>query len=148
MRRVLSGAARIVLFMRPAVAIEELDKLKAEAEATNHFVDKPGIESWKARVRAILVGALGATNNIVEKFDNVRYGLSIAWEGMPDSAWDVGQRGQAPHPETRRREAVRARVLGLGSLLLTQLRHRARGDLEMSDGAKVGSRRVPETCQT
>lgn len=79
--------------MRPAVAIEELTKLKAEAESADLFRQPVGLESWKPRVRMILVRSLGADNHVVDKFDKVAYSPSVMWGGMPRSAWEDHRRG-------------------------------------------------------
>jgi hypothetical protein len=79
--------------MRPAVAIEELTKLKAEAEASDGFVRQPGeFESWKGRVRGVFVRALGADNNLVERFDKVRYSLGFWSDRTPQSSFDGAHR--------------------------------------------------------
>lgn len=75
--------------MRPAVAIDRLEKLKAEAEESDRLLRMPtAIESWKARVRLVFVHALGAENNIVNRFDRVRYTPGIVTSGT------AGQPGQ------------------------------------------------------
>lgn len=75
--------------MRPAVAIDRLEKLKAEAQASDRFVRQPSLfVSWRARVRAILVRALGADNNIVDRFDKVQYTPAIWTDSSPRSYFD------------------------------------------------------------
>jgi hypothetical protein len=71
--------------MRPAVAIEELQKLKSEAAEAGYFGQRQGADSWKARVRGIFVKSLGEPNNLIERFDKIRYGLSIVTSSTPDS---------------------------------------------------------------
>jgi hypothetical protein len=79
--------------MRPALAIEELTKLKTEAESTDGFTGHTGdLDSWKARVRLVIVRSLGADNNLVKKLDDVRYGPMVAWSGMPEDSWKNAQR--------------------------------------------------------
>ncbi|MFI9643592.1 TIGR02391 family protein [Micromonospora sp. NPDC051925] len=79
--------------MRPVVAIQELTKLKAEAEASDGFVRQPGeFESWKGRVRGILVRALGVSNNLVDRFDKVRYTLGLVTDRTPQSSFDNARR--------------------------------------------------------
>lgn len=73
--------------MRPAVAIEELNKLKAEAESADRFRQPSGLESWKPRVRMIFVRALGGDNHLVDSFDKVTYSPSVMWGGMADSVF-------------------------------------------------------------
>jgi hypothetical protein len=79
--------------MRPAVAIEELTKLKEEAEAVNLFRQPSGLESWKPRVRMIFVRALGEDNHVVASFDKVRYSPGIAWSGMDRSYYEGARQG-------------------------------------------------------
>lgn len=74
--------------MRPALAIAELENLKKEAA---NPLDLRGSKSgsWKARVRAVLVRGLGVENDIVSKFDQVKYSLSIFTESTPASRFDA-----------------------------------------------------------
>ncbi|MEU8042758.1 TIGR02391 family protein [Micromonospora echinofusca] len=74
--------------MRPARAIEELTKLKAEAQAADLFRQQSSLESWTPRVRTIFVRALGAENHVVQTFDKIQYSPSVMWGGMPDSVFD------------------------------------------------------------
>lgn len=78
--------------MRPARAIEELTKLKAEAQAADLFRRSSALDSWKPRVRTIFVRALGADNHIVTSFDKVTYSPMVMWGGMPDSYFDESLR--------------------------------------------------------
>ncbi|MFI7573763.1 TIGR02391 family protein [Micromonospora sp. NPDC049497] len=78
--------------MRPAAAIEELTKLKAEAEAADLFRQSSELESWRPRVRMIFVRALGADNHVVASFDKITYSPSVMWGGMPDSAFENARR--------------------------------------------------------
>ncbi|MEH0842813.1 TIGR02391 family protein [Micromonospora sp. CPCC 205711] len=78
--------------MRPAVAIEELEKLKKEAAEADHFARRAGFDAWKARTRAIFVRTLGADNNLVQRFDKIRYSLGIVTERTTQSAFDQATR--------------------------------------------------------
>jgi hypothetical protein len=73
MRFVSVVPRRYPLFMRPAVAIAELEKLKAESVAPGVNLQVSGLVSWKARVRSVLAESLGGENSIVLQFDNLRY---------------------------------------------------------------------------
>ena len=79
--------------MRPAVAIEELAKLKAEAEGRGLFHRVGGIESWRPRVRMLFVRSLGEENNLVVKFDKIHYSPMVAYAGMPDSVYADARKG-------------------------------------------------------
>ncbi|MET8231891.1 TIGR02391 family protein [Micromonospora zamorensis] len=102
--------------MRPAVAIEELTKLKAEAEAADLFRQREGLESWKHRVRMIFVRTLGTDNHIVESFDKVRYSPTAISGGMPRSAY-----------EERRRSGVLS-VMGLTDAAIYELQFSGGGE--------------------
>ncbi|MEU4553500.1 TIGR02391 family protein [Micromonospora violae] len=78
--------------MRPAVAITQLEKLKKEAAEADYFGHKTGLDSWKARTRAVFVRALGADNNLVERFDKVRYSLGMFTDRTPSSAFQEATR--------------------------------------------------------
>lgn len=78
--------------MRPAVAIAELEKLKVEAAEADHFARRAGFDSWKARTRAVFVHTLGADNNLVQRFDKVRYSLGIVTERTTQSQFDQATR--------------------------------------------------------
>lgn len=85
--------SRYALAMRPAVAIDRLEKLKAEAEDSDRLLRMPtAFESWKARVRLVFVHALGAENNIVNRFDRVRYTPGIVTSGMERSYFEDAHR--------------------------------------------------------
>jgi hypothetical protein len=79
--------------MRPALAIEELTKLKVEAEDAGLFRQPSGLESWKPRVRMIFVRSLGEANHLVASFDEIRYSPGIAWSGMDRSYFDSARQG-------------------------------------------------------
>lgn len=80
--------------MRPAVAIEELAKLKAEAEARGMFHRVEGIASWRPRVRMLFVRSLGKDNDLVVKFHKIVYSPMVAYAGMPGTEYaDARKRG-------------------------------------------------------
>lgn len=70
--------------MRPALAIEELNKLKADARTGELLAQPSALVAWKPRVRVILLRSLGQTNHIVTNFDKIRYDVGPIWPGMPD----------------------------------------------------------------
>jgi len=71
--------------MRPAVAIVELEKLKAEAAEPLTLRPPAARESWKGRVRGVMARSLGDKHDLVKRFDAVRYTPGAAWSGMPAS---------------------------------------------------------------
>jgi hypothetical protein len=74
--------------MRPAVAIAELEKLKAEAESPM-ALRGPGVStSWKTRVRSVLARSLGDDSEIVKRFDRVSYSPGIFTDATPRSYFD------------------------------------------------------------
>ncbi|WP_349880719.1 TIGR02391 family protein [Micromonospora sp. HUAS YX12] len=79
--------------MRPAVAIEELKRLKEEASQATFFARRDGFESWKAQTRAVFVRSLGADNHLIERFDKIRYGLSVYSSSTPRSSFDQARQG-------------------------------------------------------
>ena len=79
--------------MRPAVAIEELTKLKAEAEAADLFRQPSGLESWRPRVRAIFTRAFGEDHHVVKSFDKVKYTPGMTWGGMDRSYFENARQG-------------------------------------------------------
>jgi hypothetical protein len=74
--------------MRPAQAIKELEGLKAEA--ANPADIRPGEKSgaWKAKVRAVMTRSLGPDNDLIRKFDGVRYSPMIFSDATPRSTFD------------------------------------------------------------
>lgn len=77
--------------MRASRAIEELQRLKHEA--TTPLVLKGGAEltTWKAKVRGVLVAALGKDDHLLTRFDVIRYTLSAWSSGTPDSQFDAAR---------------------------------------------------------
>ncbi|MEU5783850.1 TIGR02391 family protein [Micromonospora lupini] len=75
--------------MRPAVAIEELTKLKDEAGALTRF-NLLGSEftSWENRVRAVLSRAFGAKSGQVDRFGKISYSPWVFYDGMPQGEHD------------------------------------------------------------
>jgi hypothetical protein len=104
----MSDEGRIVLTMRPAVAIAELEKLKEEAASANFGVDD--LDSWRPRVRAVLSQAFGPARDAVERFDKISYRPSVYVEGMPGSAY------------TRAFESGRSKATGLIGGAIYELR--------------------------
>ena len=74
--------------MRVEKAIESLEVLKGEA--TQPAVKSGGehLTAWKGKVRGVLVAALGASDHLVERFDEIPYSLSIWSTGTPDHYFD------------------------------------------------------------
>jgi hypothetical protein len=74
--------------MRPAVAIAELESLKAEAEGDPSALYQGGRSSaWKSKVEAVMTRALGAKHATTQAFRDVNYGLSVWSPSTPDSAF-------------------------------------------------------------
>ncbi|MET9318315.1 TIGR02391 family protein [Kribbella sp. NPDC003505] len=74
--------------MRPEVAIAELEKLKLEAATPSVTSGGEAFTAWQARGKGLLIAAFSSKHHLVESFDDVRYGVTVAWSGMPESAWD------------------------------------------------------------
>lgn len=83
-----SELSRYGLRMRPDRAIEELTRLKQEAETSGVKSGDAELTAWKGKVRGLLVAALGAGDHLVERFDKVSYSLGFWTERTPASAYD------------------------------------------------------------
>jgi hypothetical protein len=70
--------------MRPAAAISELEKLKAEAGKPLDLYPSGPQESWKARVHGIFARSLGKGHDLIKRFDGVSFYSGVAWAGKPD----------------------------------------------------------------
>lgn len=74
--------------MRPQLAIQKLQELKAEAEnPTRLYQAADEGSAWKSKVRGVIARALGNKHDLVQKLDDNRYGLSMWTENTPSSAW-------------------------------------------------------------
>jgi hypothetical protein len=71
--------------VKPAVAIAELEKLKAEAEQ-NPLALKPSqpFASWKSRVEAVLARSLGPRHAALVGFKDVQYWIGMSGGGGPE----------------------------------------------------------------
>lgn len=91
-----SGSApTIVRRMKPDKAIEELRKLRADAETDEVRRSGPSHDAWKAKVRVIMQRALGPEATVLKSFENVGYFIGI-YSGAPgeeerDRAYFAGQ---------------------------------------------------------
>lgn len=84
----MQGDARGVGTLRPEIAIEKLQELKAEAGDPNTLYRNPeGSASCKSRVRSVVARSLGEHHDLVGKLDSNKYGLMMATDRTPDSAW-------------------------------------------------------------
>lgn len=72
--------------MRPERAIEELKALRSEGNLNAVLDGGQSATAWKAKVRAVLVSALGSSDNLIEKFDKVRYSLIAVSSSTQKSA--------------------------------------------------------------
>ncbi len=72
--------------MRPERAIEELKALRSEGNLNAVLEGGQSATAWKAKVRAVLVSALGSSDNLIEKFDKVRYSLIAVSSSTQKSA--------------------------------------------------------------
>ncbi len=75
--------------MRPDKAIQKLKDLRMEAAHPEDLRRSgDGGESWKSRVRAVVVRSLGSGHHLVAQLDDNHYSLSAWSSGTPDSAWN------------------------------------------------------------
>lgn len=79
--------------MRPDRAIEELTRLKDEAETGETKSGGEALTAWRGKVRGVLVSAVGADDHLVERFDKVRYSLGFWTERTPRSAYENARLG-------------------------------------------------------
>lgn len=73
--------------MRPERAIAALQELKGIAEETSDLTTDADLTSWQGKVRGVFVAALGQTDHLIERFDEVRYSLGFWTDSTPESAW-------------------------------------------------------------
>ena len=71
--------------MKPEKAIEELRKLRAEADSPDVMMSGPAHDEWRAKVRVVMQRALGSTATVLKSFEDVRYWIGIS-SGAPDEA--------------------------------------------------------------
>lgn len=71
--------------MRPSQAIAELEKLKAEAANPSDIEASDKLAGWKARVRLVIVRALGEKIDIVVQLDKIPYRLTAYFMDTPAS---------------------------------------------------------------
>jgi Protein of unknown function (Hypoth_ymh) len=70
------------LLVKPAVAIAELEKLKAEAADPLAIRPTATFSSWRTKVESVLSRSLGPKHHTVEAFRKVRYHLGIYFDGQ------------------------------------------------------------------
>jgi predicted nucleotide-binding protein len=68
--------------LRPRRAVKELRKLHDQADTPEVRREGPQHESWKAKVDAVMVGALGKDSETLRKFRDLRYHVGV-WTGAP-----------------------------------------------------------------
>lgn len=73
--------------MRADKAIEALEALKEEATKPEVMSGGEHWTAWKGKVRAVLAGALGKEDHVVERFDHVKYSLGMWTDRTPPSAF-------------------------------------------------------------
>jgi predicted nucleotide-binding protein len=71
--------------LEPRRAVEELRKLRAQAETPDVLHSGPGHRSWKAKVVAVMENSLGKDSAILHEFTELRYTIGI-WAGGADEA--------------------------------------------------------------
>jgi hypothetical protein len=81
--------------MNPAAAIAAFSDLKAELESGSAIVSDKSVESWRARVRAVLTRSLGDSNDLVAKFDNIWWSPGVYYDGQPESDFIDARRSGA-----------------------------------------------------
>ncbi|CAN5358349.1 hypothetical protein BH11ACT3_BH11ACT3_19330 [soil metagenome] len=81
--------------MNPDDAIRVLTLLRQELEDGGIVGDAHAIDSWKARVRAVFVKALGEDNHLVAQLDGVWFSPGVYYEGQPESDFTDAQRSGA-----------------------------------------------------
>ncbi len=77
--------------MRASRAIEELQRLKHEATTPVALKGEAKLTTWKAKVRGVVVGALGKDDHLLTRFDVIRYTLSAWSSSTPDSQFDAAR---------------------------------------------------------
>jgi predicted nucleotide-binding protein len=71
--------------MRPSRAANELRKLRAQADTPQVQRQGPEHRAWKAKVDAVIQGALGKDSETLREFRDLRYHLGV-WTGAPGEA--------------------------------------------------------------
>lgn len=79
--------------MRPDRAIEELNRLKQEAETPGVKSGGAELTAWKGKVHGLLVAALGRDDHLIDRFNKVRYSVGIWTDRTPSSAFDDARLG-------------------------------------------------------
>lgn len=82
--------------MRAEKAVEALEELKEEASTREVMGGSEHLTAWKGKVRGVLVAVLGKDDHLVERFDKVRYSLSMWSTSTSDYYFD-----QARHDGVR-----------------------------------------------
>lgn len=71
--------------MHPSRAAAELIKLRAQADMQQVQREGPEHRAWKAKVDAVMKGALGRDSETLREFRDLRYHLGV-WTGAPGEA--------------------------------------------------------------
>jgi predicted nucleotide-binding protein len=71
--------------MRPSRAIDELGKLRAQADTPQVQCQGPEHRAWKAKVDAVIQGSLGKDLETLREFRDLPYHLGV-WTGVPGEA--------------------------------------------------------------
>jgi len=79
--------------MRIERAIESLEALKLEALTAEVLEGGEHFTAWQGKVRGVLTTALGKDDHLVERFDDVRYSLTIWTTSTPDHYFDEARHG-------------------------------------------------------
>lgn len=79
--------------MRAEKGIDALEALKEEARTPAVMNGGEHLTAWKGKVRGVLVAALGSDDHLVQRFDKVRYSLSMVTSGTPDHHFDQARHG-------------------------------------------------------
>lgn len=74
--------------LRANHAIETLERLKEEAGEEGVLRGGEEFVAWKGKVRGVIAAALGGDEHLLDRFDEIRYALSLWTDGTPESAWD------------------------------------------------------------
>ena len=80
-----------MLAVRRERAIEALNGLKSESCEPTVMSGGEKLTAWRAKVRATVVAALGAPDDLVKRLDQVNYQVMIATSGTPQSAFDAAR---------------------------------------------------------
>jgi hypothetical protein len=78
--------------MRREKAVEALEQLRDEAGEDRVKAGGEGLTAWKAKVRGVLAQALGTNDNIVKKFDSMKFHYTgISHSGMDRSVYTTAR---------------------------------------------------------